>query len=711
MRVQGSGPFRRTLLAAALAAAAGASQAQVCNYLGALTGQIVDHIGPGEVVVDGGTVDGTLDQWCNYFPFTVQAGATLINGRALPPYGNGTVQFDNGVIVNGLLSNTTLTNLGTIANGSYGVFRNNALLTNAGLLLNDGTMNVTWLGGVLANAAAGSFLNTGSLTIEARFGGPVGLVNDGQISNLGSIVVAGTAQANAGSTWSNAGLVRNTASGFLDIGIDAGFSNAGPAAQLVNDGGVVRVAGVLDNAASLLNTGASSSFQVLAGGQVNHPEGGSFTNEGSVVVLGTMNFSASGVQLRNRGHLTVLDGGVVSASFAVADPQDVFTPRAQIVNEAGGTISMFGGLIISQLLSNDGEISVGGTLVLANDPPGVEVSVNNGTITSFNSIQLVGTELVNGPTGVLRLNEGTLAFYGGSLRNLAGGQLIVAPGASIVSIGSLGGGVTNEGYWQQDGTLSSRSVVNRGTWAIGSTAVVEVAIGGVWLGPDSRVTVAPGAVVRIGGIWNTGGTWINGGNVTVLAGTAVLADQPGTYTQVSGRTRVDGNMTWQQIAINGGELCGTGIVRAKTTGTIAHATVCPGNSPGTLTLQGDFSFEDATLRMELAGSAAGLYDVLRVEGQARFAQGRLVLVFLDGYVPGLGQQWRLLDLPGGATGLDTLAVSYEGLDAGYGFSVVLADGGLEVVASSVPASVPEPPAAALLALGLVGLALRRRRKH
>lgn len=80
-----------------------------------------------------------------------------------------------------------------------------------------------------------------------------------------------------------------------------------------------------------------------------------------------------------------------------------------------------------------------------------------------------------------------------------------------------------------------------------------------------------------------------------------------------------------------------------------------------MTFAGDLDFHGGILEIEIAGAAAGLYDVLKVDGLATFAGGLVKLIFLDGYVPELGVSWQFLVLNGGFRGLDTLAFETFGL--------------------------------------------------
>jgi hypothetical protein len=73
-------------------------------------------------------------------------------------------------------------------------------------------------------------------------------------------------------------------------------------------------------------------------------------------------------------------------------------------------------------------------------------------------------------------------------------------------------------------------------------------------------------------------------------------------------------------------------------------TLSPGNSPGLMAIAGDYTQGDrGTLLIELAGIAAGTnYDQLQVDGGA-LLDGTLEVALLDGFQPGLGDTFDILD--------------------------------------------------------------------
>ncbi len=70
------------------------------------------------------------------------------------------------------------------------------------------------------------------------------------------------------------------------------------------------------------------------------------------------------------------------------------------------------------------------------------------------------------------------------------------------------------------------------------------------------------------------------------AARAVLSTDSQDYTQTAGITTVDGTLSAANFNLNGGSLDGTGIIQANV---INAAVITPGDQPGTLTIQGNYT--------------------------------------------------------------------------------------------------------------------------
>ena len=160
-------------------------------------------------------------------------------------------------------------------------------------------------------------------------------------------------------------------------------------------------------------------------------------------------------------------------------------------------------------------------------------------------------------------------------------------------------------------------------------------------------------------------------NVLTLNGNTLTKTGAGTLS-INNKVNAGGG----SVVGLGGTISGDGAIGGDLTNT--SATVAPGNSPGTLTVTGDFSQAiGGTLAIELAGTASGEFDVLAVTGSASLG-GSLEISEL--YTPGGADTWTILTAGGGITG------SFDTITAGY--SVALANGDTELVLSLAGALLP-----------------------
>jgi len=209
------------------------------------------------------------------------------------------------------------------------------------------------------------------------------------------------------------------------------------------------------------------------------------------------------------------------------------------------------------------------------------------------------------------------------------------------------------------------------------------------LASDTDVIVAAGAVIAFNNVLD-----LNGNNLTKTgAGTM----------QINNELITDGGT----VSALSGVVAGSGTILGSLTN--AGGTVAPGNSPGTLSINGDYTQESGTLAIELAGLVQGNdYDLLDVSGIAALNGGTLDVTLLEGFEPSEGDVFDILDASviSGA-GFDS--ISLPALDEGLAWdtSGLMSSGSLVVSASVVP----EPTAMVSFLLGAFGISLGIRRKR
>ena len=198
------------------------------------------------------------------------------------------------------------------------------------------------------------------------------------------------------------------------------------------------------------------------------------------------------------------------------------------------------------------------------------------------------------------------------------GAALLTQGATAWDTGNLtlgGAGEPGaEATWQNSGTLviagAPQLLAGSGNGVLRNTSA----------GTLRRDTPA-GAMVAAARIENAG-------TVHVLAGTMGTPDPlpapAAEFVQTEGLTTVAaGAGLGMNVTLSGGVLRGAGTVRRIVN---SGGTVEPGSSPGTLTIDGDFTqTAGGTLKLEIAGSATGQFDRLIV-GEVASLGGTLAIV-------------------------------------------------------------------------------------
>ena len=121
--------------------------------------------------------------------------------------------------------------------------------------------------------------------------------------------------------------------------------------------------------------------------------------------------------------------------------------------------------------------------------------------------------------------------------------------------------------------------------------------------------------------------------------------------------------------------------------------------------------DGGTLLFQIAGTGAGAFDTLSIDGSLTLHGGVIEFDFIDGFAPSAGDRFdSFLVASGGIVGLEGAALRFDGLPAGFEASITDVDGALTLV-TGVAAPVDEAQTWALLFafVPLVGWVTRRRR--
>jgi len=199
---------------------------------------------------------------------------------------------------------------------------------------------------------------------------------------------------------------------------------------------------------------------------------------------------------------------------------------------------------------------------------------------------------------------------------------------------------------------------------------------------------------------NNNGTLRNYGTLENYAGGTI--NGTGTYTQDEGQTINNGSITQALLDIRGGSLSGIGTITAPVT-LGSGAILAPGNSTGTMTINGDFT-SSGNLFFEIAGLGPGLYDVIDINGKASFTSGTIEFDFINNYKPVIGNSWDFL-FADSIERWDALRFTVNGLGFGLGWEIDDITGGERLL---ITQAVPEPGILILLGISMASVVGLRR---
>ncbi len=539
---------------------------------------------------------------------------------------------------------------------------------NTGLGI-DGTMTLEGTGNLILNAVPG-----GSLFTATIYGGNTLTQNSGHtISGTGQINVAsftnnGTVNANSNGnnlllqysisgTFVNNGTFEATNGGTLTFG-SGPFINTG---TILADAGTV----VLNGYTSLTNSG---TMQADTGGSLEETSA-TINNAGGTIEAN------GGTVLINGG--TVTGGTFASISGSEIDEQGV-TRLTNITLSAGSNLDILDGSHVYFFAGGSSTVT----------------TTNNGTITVNKGGTDVGTSI--GISGTVELaGSGSIVLNGfaGNLdsaliNDLGNSNLIQDSGHTISGAGLINvDSFTNNGTVNADISGSTLLLETNGV-AYTNSGTYEATNGGT-LDVTSVTNFASGTLT--GGTYqvNANSTMILPGNVTNNAATIILN---GTNTAFSAITAMTGNTGTFKLE-NGATFTTTGNFTNSGTLSLDPSTM---DVTGNLVLNGS-----SILNIGLSGTQAGQYDTIHVTGSATLA-GTLSLNLASGFIASVGDSFNFISAGGGITGSFT---NTGPIDVnGYVFDLTNTSNGLGLQV----AAVPEPASLAVLALGSLGLLLRRR---
>jgi fibronectin-binding autotransporter adhesin len=610
------------------------------------------------------TVSGTGTSWTNVGDMSVGAsrgGELRISSGAVVNQ-TGSTQVANlagstaSVSVTGANSTWNITDpLATIGQSGAGSLS----VTAGGRVTNSGSVNIgnsAGASGTVSVSGAGSQWAVGSNLTVAAAGTGLLQVQDGAVVTVGasldvggigagSLTISGAGSRVATQRATNvgvsgAGTLTISNGGRLETSLDPVVANSGPLTRssIIGNSGVINGVGAVGRA---LVTGAGSTWTTTGNIQI-----GNIGGDGALRVDNGATLRLGGQLDVGRGRSMIGTTPVGSADFLLTGQGTSADINSIVVGNAGGlgraTISAGAVLTTRSVIIGTGG---SGNTTSTRIQPDAELLLTG-----------AGTQWTNPGT---TLDEGVIAVA----RN-GRGMLRVADGAQLTTRSIYLGSGDNSGA-VPTATSESRNATLVIGGAVNSAGVAQAAEASGTLSVSDRIYFAQVGAVTSTLVFNhTSTNYVFG---TVLAAEARVATaSQGLIRQIAGTTRLTGlssgftgitqieggtlivdNILGGTVDVRaGGRLAGTGTVG----GLSIAGIVAPGNSPGTLTVNGNVSFAaGSTYAVELG--AAGTTDRINASGTATLSGGTVAITTLD---PDMsyanGASYRILNAAGGRTG-------------------------------------------------------------
>jgi hypothetical protein len=426
---------------------------------------------------------------------------------------------------------------------------------------------------------------------------------------------------------------------------------------------------------------------------------GTFTQSGDGTIAAGTVLTAGSVQLQ---------GGIIAGTLG--------GPGA--VTVSGGTTRLTGSIVGTTALTVAGgrlEATGTGTIDTASDivtVSGGTLVIDEGAFAPFNETLVIEGGTVTGGN----LAVSSITQSGGLI---AEGTTITTRSGSTLSGGVIAGTLTGDSLRSTVAFLSSGTTTLTGTMggniSVGADATFDIKAGG-FSNSEGQFYANLGTLNNAGTIATSGGL-INEG---VLRNSGTIDVGGLVDNRNSGTLQVDGTLTAGSVRSTGSMITGSGVIDAGVDLQFG-STIAPGNSPGTLTIDGNLSADaSSVLAFELGGLMQGDdYDWLNVSGNVSLGQGAIFDIdYFGGFEAEAGDMFDILtgdfllfsDLTDFA--FDFADISTIGID--WSASIFDVESGRKTVrltASSTVTPVPLPASGVLLLGGLAGLAALRRRKR
>ncbi|MEW6386615.1 MAG: autotransporter-associated beta strand repeat-containing protein [Thermodesulfobacteriota bacterium] len=594
----------------------------------------------GAVTIGTGTFSGAISG-TGSLSKTVAGTLTLSGANT---YSGGTT-ISNGTT---MLGSDSALGTGTLSiNGGRIDAVNTRSLSNAVSVGGDFTIG----GGATDNLTISGTVNLGGATRTLTVSSSGSTTLGGAISN-GSLNKAGTGSLtlSGSSSYSNTTLSAGTLVAASDLAFGVG--------TLTIDGGTLQASGTHSLAN---NVSVTSNFAIGGGATDNLTLGGTMdlggatrtitvnstgsTTFGGVVSNGDLTKNGTGSLTLSGANTytdTRINAGTLFAGSDTAFGTGTLTLTTNSALGASGSHSLNNAVTVSGNFAIEGGANDSLTL-------GGAISIGAGTRTI--TVNSTGTSIlagnISGGGSIIKAGTGSLTLSGTNTYNnttLTAGTLI-AGNDTPFGTGNL---TINGGALQASGTRSlNETVTVGGDFAISGAASDNLTLGGtINLGGATRtITVNSAGTSNLSAVISNGALTKAGTGSLTLSGANTYA---GLTTVQAGTLNLTGGVRDTTVSA-GGTLTGTGTV----TGALNNSgTINPGNSPGTLNVDGSFTQgAGGTLQVEIASPTS--YDRIVVTGAPGTASlnGTVAPILSGGYLPRTNQIIPdIITTTGGLTG-------------------------------------------------------------
>jgi T5SS/PEP-CTERM-associated repeat protein len=326
---------------------------------------------------------------------------------------------------------------------------------------------------------------------------------------------------------------------------------------------------------------------------------------------GTLNISAGGSVLSTDAYIGDDVGSNGAVTINGSDSRWTNGGNFVVGNSGAGALNIISGLLQSRSAYIGYNAGSNGIVTI------------DGVNSFWGNIQnhlFPGDELTVGydGTGTLRIINGGRVSFGQEL-GTSDQQGVVWIGKRAGSNGTVDVAGTGSMLTSPNGVLFNLVVGGEGTGKLSISSGGRVGSESATIGDEAGGTGTV-TIDGIGSLWSTRFLFLRKGTLTVTNGGLLTALE---NVRISAPATIRGN----------GRISAAGGVRNA-------GVVAPGNSPGALTITGDYTqLAGGTLEIELASPSS--YDQLLVSGATTLG-GTLAVSLLDGYMPSVGESFSIL---------------------------------------------------------------------